>query len=151
MAWTPARRRLAAVLGAGLVPWTLLFVGGELSAVFTFGIFNTNPPELTGIYAYYFRYTGVLPDFLDAWGLGVLLYLVGLGSAVAGVVWREDRRLTAGTLAFAGLSQVWVTAGFGRRLGTTAVPVGTVVLLAVVWWHYWPELRRLLTLRTADG
>ena len=151
MEWTPTRRRLAAVVGAGLVPWTLLFIGDELSAVFTFGIFNTDPPELTGIYAFYFQYTRRLPDFINSWGLGVVLYLVGLASAVSGVVWREDRRVTAAALSFAGLSQVWVAAGFGRRVGYTAVPLGTVILLAVVWWHYWPEVRRLLTFETADG
>jgi uncharacterized protein (TIGR04206 family) len=145
MEWTPPRRRLAAVVLAGLAPWTVLFIGDELSVLFTFGIFNTNPVHLTPVYDFFFRYTDGLPQFLDSWGIGVFLYLVGLASAVSGVVWREDERVTAAVLAFAALSQLWVAAGFDRRLGYTAVPVGTLVLLTVVWWHYWPALRRTFT------
>jgi uncharacterized protein (TIGR04206 family) len=31
--------------------------------------------------------------------------------------------------------------GFSGRLDTYAVPVGTVLCLAVVWWFDWPAIR----------
>ena len=146
MEWSPPRRRLVAVVLAGLVPWTVLFIGDELSVIFTFGVFNSNPPELTPISVFFFSdATRGLPRFIESWGIGVALYLVGLASAIGGVVWQENQRITAAALTFAGLSQLWVAGGFGRRLGYTALPVGTIVLLAVVWWHYWPAVRASLT------
>jgi uncharacterized protein (TIGR04206 family) len=63
---------------------------------------------------------------------------LALGSAIAGVVWREDPRITMGALVGAGLFQLGPFFGFNRRLGYVAVPVGTVVLLTVAWWYYWP-------------
>jgi len=135
------RRRLGAVVVAGLVPWTVLLVGRDLTLVFSFGLVNTDPLALVTAYDYFVRFTEGLPRFIEAWGTGILLYLLALASAVAGVVWREDPRLTAFALAAAGLSQVSVSLGFTRRLGSTAFPLGTVVLLAVVWWYYWPALR----------
>jgi len=134
------RRRLAAVVVAGLLPWTVLFIGSELTLVFSFGLFNTNPAQVVSVYDFFYRFTNGLPQFLEAWGTGVLLYLVGLASAVSGVVWREDTRITALALGAAGLSQLAVFLGFNRRMGYVAVPVGTVVLLTVVWWYYWPTL-----------
>ncbi|WP_276272195.1 TIGR04206 family protein [Haloarcula litorea] len=132
------RRRLAAVVAAGLVPWTVLLVRGELTMLFTFGLFNTNPAHLVSVYDYFFRFTRGLPRFIEAWGSGVVLYLIGLTSAVAGVVGREDPRITALAVVGAGLSQLTVALGFHRRIGYVVVPVGTVVLLAVGWWYYWP-------------
>lgn len=138
------RRRLGAVVAAGVVPWTVLLIGQELTLVFSFGLFNTNPPELLSVYSYFFRFTATLPQFIESWGSGVLLYLFALLSAVAGVVWREDVRLTALALAGSGLSQIPVFLGFNRRLNYVALPVGTVVLLAVVWWCYVPAVRATL-------
>jgi len=135
------RRRLIAVVVAGLVPWTVVLIGAELTLVFSFGLFNTNPPELLSVYSYFVRFTGVLPQFIESWGSGVLLYAFALASAVAGVVWREDVRLTALALAGAGLSQIPVVLGFNRRLNYVAVPVGSIVLLAVAWWYYLPAIR----------
>ena len=34
------RRRLLAVVVAGLVPWTVVVIGAELTLVFSFGLFN---------------------------------------------------------------------------------------------------------------
>ncbi|MDT3436593.1 TIGR04206 family protein [Haloarcula sp. 1CSR25-25] len=135
------RRRLLAVVVAGLVPWTVVVIGAELTLVFSFGLFNTNPPELLSVYSYFVRFTGMLPQFIESWGSGVLLYVFALSSAVVGVVWREDVRLTALALAGAGLTQIPVFLGFTRRLNYVAVPVGTLVLLAVVWWYYLPAIR----------
>ncbi|MBX0294637.1 TIGR04206 family protein [Haloarcula nitratireducens] len=134
------RRRLFAVVVAGLVPWTVLFVGGELTILFTFGLFTTSPPELLPIYDYFFRFTRRLPRFIESWGTGVLLYLLALASALSGAVWREDPRITALSLVGAALSQIGVVLGFSRRIGYVALPVGTVVLLGVAWWYYWPLL-----------
>ena len=135
------RRRLIAVVVAGLVPWTVVLIGAELTLVFSFGLFNTNPPELLSVYSYFVRFTGALPQFIESWGSGVLLYAFALASAVAGVVWREDVRVTALALAGAGLTQFPVFLGFNRRLDYVAVPVGSLVLLAVVWWYYLPAIR----------
>jgi uncharacterized protein (TIGR04206 family) len=135
------RRRLIAVVVAGLVPWTVVLIGAELTLVFSFGLFNTNPPELLSVYSYFIRFTGALPQFIESWGSGVLLYVFALISAVVGVVWREDVRLTALALAGAGLTQFPVFLGFNRRLNYVAVPVGSLVLLAVVWWYYLPAIR----------
>jgi len=135
------RRRLVAVVAAGLLPWTILFIGDELTVLFTFGLFNTNPPQLVSIVDYLVRYTDALPSFIESWGTGVLLYLLALGSAASGVFWREDHRITALALLGAALSQVGVAVGFSRRMGTLALPLGTIGLLAVAWWYYWPLVR----------
>ncbi|WP_324757245.1 TIGR04206 family protein [Haloarcula montana] len=132
------RRRLIAVLAVGVLPWTVLVIGGELTVLFTFGLFNTNPLAVVSIYDYFYRFTQGLPAFIEAWRSGVVLYLLALASAVSGVVWREDERITALALVGAGLTQVSVFLGFNRRIGYVALPVGTVLLLAVVWWYYWP-------------
>ncbi|MBV0924545.1 TIGR04206 family protein [Halomicroarcula limicola] len=135
------RRRFLAVVVAGLAPWTVLLVGGELTILFTFGLFTTSPPELLPIYDYFFRFTRRLPRFIESWGTGVLLYLLALASALSGVVWREDSRITALSLVGAALSQIGVVLGFNRRIGYVALPVGTVVMLGVAWWYYWPLFR----------
>ena len=58
-----------------------------------------------------------------------------VASAVVGVVLdREDRRVTAGLLVLAGLTQLSLAYGFSRQPGRFAVPLGTVLCLAVVWW-----------------
>jgi uncharacterized protein (TIGR04206 family) len=134
------KRRLAAVLLAGLCPWTVLVIGGEYTLVLTSGLVNTNPLQFVSITDFFFRYTQGLPQFIRSWGIGVLLYGLALVSAGAGVVWREDPRITMFSLVGAGLSQIGVFLGFNRRMGYTALPIGCVVLLAVAWWYYWPLL-----------
>ncbi len=67
------RRRLIAVVVAGFVPWTVVLIGKELTLVFSFGLFNTNPPELLSVYSYFIRFTSALPQFIESWGSGVLL------------------------------------------------------------------------------
>ena len=143
---TPVRRLLAVVL-VGVIPWTLLALGGEYTLVFGFGLFNTNPPQLVTIYEYLFRFTAgpaTLPDYLLAWPTSLLLYCGALASALGGVFGFEDRRVTAGLLVFAGFTQVSVALGLSRALGRLAIPVGTGVLWVVTWWFYWPALRGTL-------
>lgn len=142
-----SRRRLAAVALLGLLPWTVLIIGSELTLVFPAGLVNTNPLQFISIYDYFVRFTAGVPSFIGAWRTGVLLYFLALASALSGAVWREDPRITALALVGAALSQVGVFVGFNRRLGSLAVPLGTVVILATVWWYYWP----LVTPGDADG
>jgi len=133
-----SRRRLAVVALLGLLPWTVLIIGSELTLVLPAGLVNTNPLQFVSIYDFFFRYTQGVPSFIESWRTGVVLYLGALASALSGVVWREDPRITALALVGAALSQVGVFLGFNRRLGSVALPVGTVAILAVVWWYYWP-------------
>ena len=132
------RRRLAVVALLGLVPWTVLVIGSELTLIFPAGLVNTNPLQFVSIYDFFVRFTAGLPSFIQSWRTGALLYLVALASAASGVVWREDPRITALSLVGAALSQVGVLLGFNRRLGYVALPVGTVAMLVAVWWYYWP-------------
>ena len=133
-----SRRRLAVVALLGVVPWTVLIIGSELTLVFPAGLVNTNPLGVISIFAFFGQSTTGLPSFIESWGAGVVLYCVALASAISGVVWREDPRITALSLLGAALLQVEVFLGFNRRLGYLALPVGTVAILAVVWWYYWP-------------
>ena len=115
--------------------------------MFPVGLVNTNPLQFVSIYDFFFRYTEGVPSFIESWRTGVLLYLGALASALSGAVWREDPRITALALVGAALSQVGVFLGFNRRLGYVALPSGTVVILAAVWWYYWP----LVTAADTDG
>ncbi len=133
-----SRRRLVVVALLGLLPWTVLVIGSELTLVFPAGLVNTNPLQFVSIYDFFFRYTQGLPSFIQSWRTGVLLYVLALGSAASGVVWREDPRITALALVGTALSQIGVFLGFDRRLGYVALPIGTAVILAAVWWYYWP-------------
>lgn len=135
-----------AVLGVGVVPWTVLLLDGEVTLVFAFGLFNANPPHLVTIYAYLVQFTNAatLPEHLLAWPTSVLLYLGALANALSGLVWREDRRVTAGLLVFAGVAQTTVALGLSRGIGRTAVPFGAFCMWTVVWWFYWPDLRDAL-------
>lgn len=140
------RRRLLAVLAAGLVPWTVLLVG-EVTFVFSFGLVGLDPLNLTNIYEFLFVYTDGLPRRLQAWPAGVLLYAGALASAMTGLRGVEDPRLTGGLLAFAGVAHAQVTYGLFRTYGLPVtdipvLPVGAVVSWAVVWWYYWPLARR---------
>lgn len=143
---TPVRR--AAVVAALVaVPWTVLFLDGEYTLVFGFGLFNTNPPQLVTLYDYLFRFTagpGTLPDYLLAWPTSLLCYLGALASALGGVLGYEDRRVTAGLLIFAGLAQGSVALGLSRVVGRLAIPLGTGCLWAVAWWFYAPDIRSIL-------
>lgn len=135
-------RRVAAILGVGLLPWSLVFAGGERTLVFAFGLVDPAPLYVTDVLTYTFLYTRGLPQFLVAWPVGVLLYVVALGSAVSGHLFdREDRRVTALLLVVVGLTQLSFAWGFTRRLATLAVPVGTLVCWTVVWWFDWETVR----------
>jgi len=134
-------RRLGAILALAVLPWTVA-VAGTVTFVFPFALVDPNTGAVTTIITYYVVYTTSLPQYLQAWGIGVALYLLAAGSATSGVVFGvEDRRLTAGLLVLAGLTQLSLAHGFSRQPGRFAVPLGTVLCFAVVWWFDWPALR----------
>ena len=137
--------RLGTVAAVGVLPWSLVFAGGELTLVFAFGLVDPAPLYVTDVLTYTFVYTGGLPEFLFAWPVGVLLYAVALAGALSGRLWgREDRRVTALLLVLVGLTQVSFAWGLFQRPGTVAVPVGTLLCLVAVWWFDWPALRDAL-------
>lgn len=143
-------RRLSMLVVVALVPWTIVIARGTPTLVFAFGLYNFDPASLTTITDYYFRFTAGLPQFLIAWGLGVLCYLLALGSALLGLVWREDRRLTGALLVLAGLTEAGVSLGFMRRPGYLAVPVGTILLWLVAWRYYGRDLRAIFSYSGPD-
>jgi uncharacterized protein (TIGR04206 family) len=137
-------RRLPILLALAIAPWTLVSASGTITVVLPFGLLNFDPIQLATIYDYYFRFTAGLPRFLLAWGSSVLLYALAVGSALLGVVWREDGRVTAALLVLAGVTHLWVSLGFLRRPGYLSVPVGTVLCLLVAWTYYRGDLRSLV-------
>jgi len=140
------RRRLAVVLLATLLPWTVVLFGDEATFVFSFGLVNTNPPRLVNLYDYLFVFTDGLPRRLQAWPAGFFLHAGALASASTGLRDAEDPRLTGGLLLFAGFAHAQVAAGlyrtYGGAAGPLVLPVGALVAWAVVWWYYWPLVRK---------
>lgn len=144
MAGVSAPRRFLVLVALAFLPWTVL-VGSDVTLVFQFGLVNADPLHLTNLYDYLFRFTGgfaALPTFLRTWPVSVVLYLATLVSAFAGILGREDPRVTGGLLALAGLSHAGLAVGLSRGIGRLAVPIGPVLALAVAWWLYWPAVRR---------
>jgi uncharacterized protein (TIGR04206 family) len=126
--------RVASLLVALLVPWTVLVYPGDISFVFAWGLANVDPVHVTTLTEYLFVRTSGLPRYLLAWAVSVFLFTLALASAVVGALWNsEDVRVTAGLLAFAGVSHATFALGLGQS-GVLAIPVGTVLLwvLAVV-------------------
>ncbi|MFC4549222.1 MULTISPECIES: TIGR04206 family protein [Halorussus] len=142
-----ARRRtsifaLLATLALLFVPWTIL---GGRDFVFLWGLATLDPVHVTTITDYLFVYTAGLPRRLLAWPVSSLLYLLAVGSAAGGLlVGREDRRVTAGLLVLSGVSHLWFALGMVRRSTLVAIPLGTVLVWAVAWWFYWPDLRAMV-------
>ena len=136
-------RRLSILIAVALAPWNVVVRGSFVSSFHAFGIVNLDPLGLTSIVEYYFLYTQGLQPYLNAWGLGVFAFAVGLASALSGLIWREDVRVTAAMFVLAGFAQLVFTLGFLRRPGYVAVPVGTVLLWGVVWRYYRDDLRAI--------
>ena len=138
-----SRRRLLALLALGLVPWTVV-VEGDVTLLFPFGLVNADPFHLTPLddYLRFARGFAALPEYLQAWPVSVGCYLAALASALGGVVWSEDRRVTGGLIALVGLSHVTVAVGLSRAIGRLALPLGPVLAFAIAGWLYWPAIRR---------
>jgi uncharacterized protein (TIGR04206 family) len=131
--------RLVAALSLLAVPWSVqTFAGGRApSLVFAWGLVNANPLGVTFLWEFLFVYTRGLPDYILAWPLSVACYLCALGSALGGrAVGREDRRVTAGLLAAAGIAQLTLARGFSVQPGRAAWPLGTLACWLVAWWFY---------------
>jgi uncharacterized protein (TIGR04206 family) len=141
-------RRIPILLALAIVPWTVVSAFGTITLVMPFGLLNFDPIQLATIYDYYFQYTVTLPRFLQAWGVSVLLYAGAVGSALLGLVWREDARVTAALLVLAGLTNLLVSVGFTRRPGYVSVPLGTILCFVVVWVYYREDLARTALLET---
>jgi uncharacterized protein (TIGR04206 family) len=137
-------RRLAAILALGVVPWSIVLAGSELTLVFSFGLVDPQPFFFTDLYTYVTVFTEGLPQFLRAWPIGTGIYALAVVSALSGVLFdREDRRVTALLLVLVGLTQLSFAWGFTRRALTVAFPVGTVLSWTIVWWFDWETLRSL--------
>ncbi|AQL43802.1 TIGR04206 family protein [Halorientalis sp. IM1011] len=144
----PPSRRVLAAIAVGLLPWTVLFRRQYLDLFFSFGLVPVGPSGVTTVTDFYFRHTAGLPEYLNAWGLGVLLFAVGLANALFGLVserfglaLREDPRITAAMYVFAGFGQLVFVLGFLRRpSGYVAVPLGTLLLWGLVWRYYRRDL-----------
>ena len=134
-----ALRRFLVVVALGFVPWTLV-AGSDLTYVFPFGLLNDDPWTLVWVHDYlrFSRYGRSAA--IESWLLGVGVYVGALASALGGVAGREDRRLTAGLLVVAGVSQFPLVEAFSRRPGTLALPVGSLLLVVAAWWLYGPAV-----------
>ena len=138
------RQRLLAVVALAAVPWSVLTYPGGVAFLFPWGLLNLDPPGVTPLYDYLFRYTAGLPDYILAWPVSVGCYLLALASVAVGVAaGREDVRVTAGLLVLAGLAHLSVASGFAVQPGRTGYPAGTVALWAVAAWH-WPAVHARL-------
>lgn len=144
------RWAVAAVLLAGMIPWSVLWRGDEVAFVMVWGLFRPSTLHAHSLYAFLtesWPSYWLLPHSLRVWPIGAGLYGLALGSAVAGASGRrEDVRVTGGLLVLAGITALWVTAGVAGRSGTTsiAIPVGAVALWAVAWRWYGSALRRIV-------
>jgi uncharacterized protein (TIGR04206 family) len=150
VAHSTPRRRLLVLLALGLVPWTVVFIGSELSLFFPFGVLNTNPLELTTLHEW-FAGGGRLPRNPELLPLSYTFYLGALLSALAGVWGREPPRLTAGLLVLAGITHFGVSYSVLHRIAYLPLPVGAPLALAAAWWFYWPDLRTVLFAPTGPG
>lgn len=140
---TTPKQRLLVVLALGLIPWTLITITSTntVTLALPFGLIDVNSWHLLTL-PNYLRHSGEqIAPFMQAWPIGALLYVCALVSAVGGVFGYEDPRLTGSFLVLTAVSQIPLVLGFSRRFGYTAVPVGTVLMLAAVWWLYWPMVK----------
>jgi len=130
------RRRLALVLTAGLVPWVVVPYEVGATFVFSFGLVNPGPtvPQVETVVAFVFRDTGSLPFRLLAWPTATVLYLLGVASAGLAAIDSEDRRVTAGLFALAGLDLAYFAVAFSSvRLRVVALPLGVALLWLAAW------------------
>jgi len=145
---------LAAVVTLCLLPWVAVPNGaGDLTFVMSWGLVNTNPWHALGLPAYLGATGGfeTLPWSLQVWPISLGFYLGAVGSAVGGVfVDREDLRLTVGLLVLSAVGSAMVWQGLVGRGSSGTVPIGVIGTGVVVWWFYWPALRRFAGRRPAE-
>ncbi len=145
MAHSTPRRRLIVLLAIAVVPWTVVFIGNEVTLLFPFGVFNSNPPQLTDLYTL-LSFGWRLPRNPELVPLSYTFYALALAGVAVGVArdGAEPERLTAGLLVLAGVTHVGVAYSVAYKLQWTPVPFGALLLFAVAWWFYWDDLRTLV-------
>ena len=139
-----SRGALVALLTLAFVPWIVqLNAPGDLTAVMSWGLLNTNPWHALPLPGYFGETQGLetLPWSLQVWPLGFGFYCGALLSAASGVFldW-EDTRVTVGLLALAAVGSVVVWWGLIGRGAAGSIPVGVVAIGVVTWWFYYPVL-----------
>jgi uncharacterized protein (TIGR04206 family) len=146
------RRRLAAVGLLFALPWTALLIDYSgttvVNGLFPLFVLDYNPgvdPAVRLIPVWrFFTAGGAIPRNPELWPASILLHLVALASAAAGVLFgREDARVTGGALALAGIAGLGVAFAFTHRLRYTPIPVGALLACALAWWYYVPAFRRM--------
>ena len=125
------------------LPWSVqTFSDGGTTFVFAWGLVNTQPPNATYIWDFFFVYTQGLPDYIYAWPISVGCYALAVASGLVGLVTgREDPRVTGGLLVVAAVAQFSLARGFSIQPYRTAWPLGTLAFLVVAWWLYWPAAK----------
>jgi len=127
------RRRAALVLAAGLVPWAIIPYEQGAALLFSVGQVTQTPFAFQPVYRYLVQ-GGPLPRPLLAWPMATFLYLLGVTSFGLDLLGAEDRRVTAGLFALAGLDLLYFAVAFSSvRLRVVAIPVGVVLLWLVAW------------------
>lgn len=134
---------LLAVCSLLVVPWAILTYGrGPTTLLFAWGLVTPTPLHVTDVYAYFFRFTVGLPDWILAWVVGIVCLVGAVASAASGLVrGREDRRVTGGLLALVGVASVVVAVGFAGQPGRLGIPLGAVVAWPLAG-RYWLAARR---------
>ena len=133
---------LAAIVVLVIVPWVVQSNGaGDLTAVMSWGLLNTNPWHALPLSTYLDATQGfsTLPQSLQVWPLGLAFYCGALLSSASGVfAGREDMRVTAGLLALSAITSVIVWWGLLGRGAAGTIPVGVIATAMVGWWFYYP-------------
>ena len=133
-----------AIAALAVFPWVLQLNGtGDLTAVMSWGLVNTNPWHTLLLPSYLDATQGflTLPQSLQVWPLGLAFYCGALLSSASGVfAGREDVRVTVGLLALSAITSVIVWWGLLGRGAAGTIPVGVIATAAVGWWFYYPVL-----------
>jgi len=129
------RRRLAAVVLAGALPWVAVTFDGGWYPVFAFGFLHFDPFSFTALPTYVAR-VGSVPPRLSAWPTATLLYAGAFAAAVVDYAVGFDARIPAGLLFLAGVDVGLLALSLSRQATILAVPVGALWLWVAVWVGY---------------
>jgi uncharacterized protein (TIGR04206 family) len=144
VAHSTPRTRLFVLLALAVIPWTVVFIADEVTLLFPFGVYNSNPPQLTDLYTLV-SYGWRLPRNPELIILSYGFYACALASVTAGALMDvEPERFTAGLLVLAGATHVGVSYSVAYKLLWTPVPFGAILLLGAAWWFYWEDLKTLV-------